>query len=392
MSEGNLKCPYGLTTQKDQTQNLSSSTSYRFSSTSQLLQIAFKLYFGFMNCMKNFKGEFKIKIFKGFYPLDNFNMFLTCSNWFYSRARYVHKGPKSRQHAIRNKSLFYDFGKSRKSCFLGIEATHVADGLHPQDRDFKGKKPISGNEGPSLLELSGYNPKRQEFDIEYDNDAEQLLADMEFKDTDTEDEHELKLRVLQIYSKKLDERQRRKDFILERNLLYPSAFEKSLSKEHEELLKSIVEEHRNLKRLEALKEARDAGCLTSTEAEIYIEQKRKREADANACRENQSGHVPPSSQRGSNVFMASNSIGKDSNSRSSAGDMVNSGAELLSEALCNEIRVAPRCYLKMQEILSLQIFIGNITKKSDAYRIFKLEPAQIDRVYDMLVKKGIARP
>ena len=44
----------------------------------------------------------------------------------------------------------------------------------------------------------------------------------------------------------------------------------------------------------------------------------------------------------------------------------------------------------MQEIMSLQIFIGNITKKSDAYRMFKLEPAQIDRVYDMPVKKGIA--
>lgn len=52
------------------------------------------------------------------------------------------------------------------------------------------------------MELSGYNPKRQEFDPEYDNDAEQLLAEMEFKDTDTEEERELKLRVLHIYSKR----------------------------------------------------------------------------------------------------------------------------------------------------------------------------------------------
>jgi len=77
----------------------------------------------------------------------------------------------------------------------------VAD---PQvDRNAKGKKPnSSGSEGPSLMELSGYNPKRQEFDPEYDNDAEQLLAEMEFKDTDTEEERELKLRVLHIYSKR----------------------------------------------------------------------------------------------------------------------------------------------------------------------------------------------
>ena len=52
------------------------------------------------------------------------------------------------------------------------------------------------------MELSGYNPKRQEFDPEYDNDAEQLLAEMEFKEVDTEEERELKLRVLRIYSKR----------------------------------------------------------------------------------------------------------------------------------------------------------------------------------------------
>ncbi|KAL6954766.1 hypothetical protein U1Q18_051612 [Sarracenia purpurea var. burkii] len=55
------------------------------------------------------------------------------------------------------------------------------------ERNFGGKKPKpSKDSGPSLMELSGYNPKRQEFDPEYDNDAEQLLAEMEFKETDTE--------------------------------------------------------------------------------------------------------------------------------------------------------------------------------------------------------------
>jgi len=53
-----------------------------------------------------------------------------------------------------------------------------------------------------MTELSGYNFKRQEFEIEYDNDAELLLAGMEFKDTDSDAEHELKLKVLRIYSKR----------------------------------------------------------------------------------------------------------------------------------------------------------------------------------------------
>lgn len=66
------------------------------------------------------------------------------------------------------------------------------------DRSIGVKKPkYSVDE--SITAQSGYNPKRQEFDPEYDNDAEQPLAEMEFKDNDTEAERELKLRVLHIY-------------------------------------------------------------------------------------------------------------------------------------------------------------------------------------------------
>jgi transcriptional adapter 2-alpha len=53
--------------------------------------------------------------------------------------------------------------------------------------------------GPVTTEQTGYNPKRHEFDPEYDNDAELLLADMEFKDNDTETDRELKVRILHIY-------------------------------------------------------------------------------------------------------------------------------------------------------------------------------------------------
>ncbi|KAH7533548.1 hypothetical protein FEM48_Zijuj04G0142800 [Ziziphus jujuba var. spinosa] len=55
---------------------------------------------------------------------------------------------------------------------------------------------LSGVEKPFMMEFSGYNFKRQVFEIEYDNDAEELLADMEFKDSDTNTEREIKLRVL----------------------------------------------------------------------------------------------------------------------------------------------------------------------------------------------------
>lgn len=71
---------------------------------------------------------------------------------------------------------------------------------------------------------------------------------------------------------RLDERKRRKDFILERNLLYPNPFEKDLlpeeraicrrydvfmcfhsKEEHEELLQTVIAEHRTMKRIQELK-------------------------------------------------------------------------------------------------------------------------------------------
>lgn len=296
---------------------------------------------------------------------------------------------------------------------------------HQIDRNYGGKKPnSSGNEGPSLVELSGYNAKRQEFDPEYDNDAEQLLAEMEFKDTDTEEERELKLRVLRIYSKRLDERKRRKDFILERNLLYPNPIEKDLSpeeralcrrydvfmrfhskEEHDELLQTVIAEHRTLRRIEELKEARAAGCRTSAEADQYLEQKKKREAEESSHRAKDGVQGGPGGQAAPNSFMASESVGKDSNSRptaqassSYAKDLDIMGfaeTQLLSETekrLCSEIRLPPPLYLMMLQIISEEIFNGNVSKKADAHRLFKIEPSKIDRVYDMLVKKGIAAP
>ncbi|XP_050238438.1 transcriptional adapter ADA2-like isoform X2 [Mercurialis annua] len=306
------------------------------------------------------------------------------------------------------------------------------------DRSIGEKKlRISEDKQPSLAELSGYNFKRQEFELEYDNDAEQLLADMEFKDTDTAAEHDLKLRVLHIYFKRLGERKRRKDFIVERNLLYPDPFEVNLSpeereiyhrykvfmrflskEEHEELMKSVIEEYRIVKRIHDLQEARAAGCRTSGELNKFFEDKQKKEADENAQRVKESLLAGPSAKvlqrhtslkevdgslhevvRGSTVLHTS---GKDSSSTFTnqiscsldrwdiSGFL---GTELLSESekqLCCEMRILPTHYLNMLQIMSVGIMKGTVTKKSDAHSLFKVDTDKVDKVYDMLVKKGMA--
>ncbi|KAK9691248.1 hypothetical protein RND81_09G185000 [Saponaria officinalis] len=289
-----------------------------------------------------------------------------------------------------------------------VEVTH-------SDRKVGEKKPKM-DEGPSVTDLSGYNPKRQEFEIEYDNDAEQLLADMEFKDTDTEAEYQLKLKVLKIYNRRLDERKRRKDFILERNLLYPDPFEKDLSPEerqicqqyrvfmrfhskedHEELLRTVINEHRIRKKIKDLQEAKAAGCRTSAEAEIYFRQKRKREAEENAHKMKDAlvaGTGGKGLLRTSHPREFGSAPGHTTASSLDDWDVTGfPGADLLSETekrLCRETRILPAHYLSMLQTMSIEVMKGNITKQSDAHSLFKVEPSKVDRVYDMLVKKGIA--
>lgn len=68
-------------------------------------------------------------------------------------------------------------------------------------------------------EIPGFMPLRQDFEVEYENDAELMLADMEFLSDDHPSERELKLQVIRIYNQKLDERRKRRNFVIERNLV-----------------------------------------------------------------------------------------------------------------------------------------------------------------------------
>ncbi|KAM0929528.1 hypothetical protein ACQ4PT_001583 [Festuca glaucescens] len=316
----------------------------------------------------------------------------------------------------------------------GANLAKVEDGH--MDRSIGVKKPrCSAEEGPSLTELSGYNAKRHEFDPEYDNDAEQALAEMEFKETDSETDRELKLRVLRIYLSRLDERKRRKEFILERNLLYPNPLEKDLTnedkevyhrykvfmrfltkEEHEALVRSVIEERKIRRRIQELQECRSAGCRTLAEAKIHIEQKRRKEYGMNAQKAKESGQLIPSTkavhktnrpmkiETDGNLDLKKGSTILDSGGRDSPKttghtttkqwddwDIVGlPGEELLSASeklLCCQNRLLPSHYLKMQEVLMQEMFKGSVVKKEDAHVLFKVDPAKVDTVYDMVTKK-----
>lgn len=287
------------------------------------------------------------------------------------------------------------------------------------------KPETSGGEDVSVKELFGYNSKRQDFQIEHDNDAETLLADLEFKDSDTDTEHFLKLQMLHAYNRRLDERKRRKDFVLDRSLLIPDPSEKDLtvderelcnhlkvftrfhSKEkHDELLSSVIEEHRILKRIQDLQEARAAGCVTSSEAERYLEQKRKNEMEKKSHQVGPDGNYPLRANQHKDekhTIPTTSDSGVNSSSSTTAGivgvgvsekwDITGfPGADELSEdekQLCGDIRILPTHYLNMVQTMTREISNGNVTKSSDAHTLFKVDPEKINKVFDMLIRKGI---
>ena len=71
----------------------------------------------------------------------------------------------------------------------------------------------------NVRSLVGYMPKRGDFDTEYDDEAETRIWEMEFNDDDNEEETRLKFQVLEYYNARLDERIRRKKFVIDRGLL-----------------------------------------------------------------------------------------------------------------------------------------------------------------------------
>jgi len=148
-------------------------------------------------------------------------------------------------------------------------------------------------------ELAGFMPRRGDFDTEWDNDAENIVADMEFSPNDLPQDRQLKIQVIQVYNAKLDERERRKNFLLNQNLLdyrknqqidqqLPSderdllrrmrLFERlHTPEEHKLFVADLLKAKRLRKEIAKLQMYRRMGISTLAEAEEYELDKNRRE-------------------------------------------------------------------------------------------------------------------
>jgi transcriptional adapter 2-alpha len=144
-----------------------------------------------------------------------------------------------------------------------------------------------------LSDFVGFMPLRKDFEIEFENDIETYLADLEFYDDDRPEDVEIKLNQLKVYLKVLDEREERKNFVMERWPL-ETKIEKKMKNvfernayysikpfarllpfdKHQVFCDALVKENLLKLKLEELKEARSKGIKTEEDFKKFLSQKK----------------------------------------------------------------------------------------------------------------------
>ncbi|GLE00661.1 hypothetical protein PINS_up009449 [Pythium insidiosum] len=287
-------------------------------------------------------------------------------------------------------------------------------------------------ERPSGSELAGYMPLRGDFDVEYENEAELILADMEFSEDDHPTERELKLKVIEIYNAKLDERERRKKFVIERGLLDYKKHQQSERRrpkdereiiaqmrpfarfqtpaEHEEFVNGLITAMRLRKQILLLQEYRKNGVRTLAEAELYDAEKKKRETEQALQKQRESASYlydsarPQSGgrDRASRWLSRDGSSGQqeatDDQSRSRASSSFDvdgtPGSHLLApkeKELCAKLKLLPKHYLVIKDALVRECYrLGYLTEKT-AQDIVKIDVNRTGQIYEFFVSCGWVR-
>ena len=291
---------------------------------------------------------------------------------------------------------------------------------------------------------SGYHIKRNEFETEYDHEAEHLIADLEFGEDDTPEEVQEKLRLIEIYNKRLDEREKRRNFVLSRGLVKVkrqqlidrrrTPAEKDIvgrlrvlarympHPQWEALADGLTVEARLRSRIQELKEYRSLGMRTFEEVDAFIEAGgiKKKESSIN----NQPGrsklqrilvdsHVLERELRGMGADLAADMV-RDSVASVPEGKGVN-GLQLWrakrgvtldvtslpdSEPLnmeerrlcCNE-RYLPAQYLSIKDdVLRIQQTQGYVTKQDIIALPYSVDYERALRLYAWFVEREWIKP
>ncbi|SOV77132.1 transcriptional coactivator ADA2 [Plasmodium sp. gorilla clade G3] len=282
-------------------------------------------------------------------------------------------------------------------------------------------------------QIIGYWPLRGDFDIEYDNDAELLLADMEFKESDLPQQKELKLQVLEIYNSKLDERIYRKRTVIERGLLDSKAQmqkEKKRTKEekelyaalkplsrfhspqhHEYFIQLLLEEQKLRQRLTKLQEWKALGLQNIEQVQEYEIEKNRRAKEMVKQESNSTTGIITmnniSSSNNNNNTVTTEKLGKslktskkdykiknkveetDENKKLNIDTFV--ALDLLNEKeveFCKNMKLPILFFLLIKRLLIMEVSNSNLNMLKDINEL-KLKGYKVGQLYDFFLSFDI---
>ena len=290
-------------------------------------------------------------------------------------------------------------------------------------------------------DLPGFIPLREDFDIEHENDAELLLADMEFTEEDHPSERELKLQVINIYNKKLESRNKRKRYAIDRGLVdfkkqqhqdrKRTKEEKELvarlrmfarfhaPEEHEALTEGLLKARRLRQQIELLQHCRSAGIRTLDQARQYEIDRKRREQELKARKQrendaylhqNAGTSTTSARRRGDDEELVSldysrrtgvgHSASKRGHGASNEGDGWSGsvtdlsqapGAELLSERemeLCAKVPMLPMHYLAAKDAIVREAYRNGSLTKEGMRRVVSVPTPKEEALFDFFVKEA----
>lgn len=298
-------------------------------------------------------------------------------------------------------------------------------------------------------DLPGFLPLREDFDVEYDNDAEMMLADLEFSEDDHPTERELKHQVIQIFNRKLEERNRRKRFAIDRGLVDFKKHqladrkrckeEKELvsrlrmfarfhtAEEHEALVDGILRARKLRLQIQAFQAYRKLGITTLDQARQYeidrrkkeseMKQKKQRESESYLFQTGRKTDFTASSTQSSSSSLLSGGLDEKGGQRrgpargrsgpelmSSGGKTHNAsgenasdtvvmksapGAELLSTnelELCELLPMLPYHYLAIKEALIREASRSGVLSLEGVKRIVRVDIDKQTKLFDYFIR------
>lgn len=316
---------------------------------------------------------------------------------------------------------------------IAVTETHLRDEVVVRDKTKEVGKKKEKQELPGA-ELPGFMPLREDFEVEYEDNAEVLLADMEFGLDDHPTERDLKLQIVKIYNSKLAQRDLRKRFVIDRGLVdfkKQQSMEKKRSKdekemisrmrmfarfhtndEHEALVKGLVQARRLRKQIELFQTYRSMGVRTLEGVRQYEVDRQRREKDSNYQKLRESApHLYPSStsagaERGArhrgnleappavsgrftNTEVSSNETGLTSMLQ--ADLMRAPGAEHLSDAeleLCKTVPLLPLHYLAAKDAIIRELYRNGDLTVEGVKRTIKVDQRKAGLLHDFFVQQA----